>query len=1133
MLWRDFSKGLWLDFPIELRSNNENRGNGAAVAFGAALSPPRIQDHELLRCVGRGSYGEVWLARNLTGGWLAIKVIHQQAGEQAKAFEREFRGLQNYEPISHGHESLMSILHAGRNDAEGFFYYVMELADDARQCSASSCHTEHLRDETEDEQVQDKAVGTSQPRQDQFESQGSTGASLYRNGVFDPSAYEPRTLKLELQRRDRLSFMECVELGLALTTALDTLHARGLVHRDVKPANIIYVNGRPKLADIGLVAVSDATVSFVGTAGYVAPEGPRTPQADLYSLGKVLYEASTGKDRQEFPDPRTDFESGESAALWAELNEVMLKACKSLPHERYHSALAMRDDLLLLQMGHSLRRLRVTQQRLKYSLALGAAAVILGIAVSAVQRSWMIAAKERLVLVEAQGREQRRQMLMQENVVGRQEAPDAGWSAKAWSNLIEAAAIRTDDLLRDQAATCLAGMDAHLVHSLDDFSASSVAFDLTSENLAVGGMTAGVRLLSVKSGEWRIAGIDRPGRVAFHPDGMAGQFVAQDHGSFLLWGADGQRSIREFKLSGLAPPGSWQSWVAVPTAIAPDFSSVAGAACFTDGDGKFAAWDVASGHLLLEGVGKVYSLAFSPDGSLLAAGDDDGRITIWSVLSRSLVTVLHDDRLSIRSLAFARDRSSSPGAPHQGTNWVLAAGDEGGTIALWDVAARSVRAHLRGSSFHVYALGFSGDGTLLASAGRGEARLWDVAAEKLVLRIPGSDAHTGIAFSTDGKMLALCNQTGFRHGRASVYALESGRGVRALRGLGGLYGQVKFSPDGRLIAALAHNWRVGIWETLTGQLQHVLTVPKGDITAAAWLGFNSDGSQFAFGHKSAGSLWNVSSGIEACSWRREDMSGCWSVWDGRTPRAFQTLASSEGDSVYGFDSDSNLVHVVLEGERKAASVGNGGNIRAHWTIRRVGEIECKSVTGNFEWPFVANLSAQLADNARYLIVDGVRKDNEGIRRTVVAFDLNTGEERWNVSQGTEDVGLSVFAAQLDSTLTTVDYGIQHSPLQRAHVATGLLSGVFEPAPQVEGPMRRYATATSPDRVFQLIPDHFALFQAGISAPLVRFATGPRDDAVADVSADASLLAWGTSASTVAVCDLEEVRRRLNTLGVGW
>ena len=56
-------------------------------------------------------------------------------------------------------------------------------------------------------------------------------------------------------------------------------------------SNIIFVSGQPKLADIGLVTGIDEAKSFVGTAGYIPPEGPGRPEADIYSLGKVLYEA--------------------------------------------------------------------------------------------------------------------------------------------------------------------------------------------------------------------------------------------------------------------------------------------------------------------------------------------------------------------------------------------------------------------------------------------------------------------------------------------------------------------------------------------------------------------------------------------------------------------------------------------------------------------------------------------------------------------------------------------------------------------------------------------------------------------------------------------------------------------------
>jgi serine/threonine protein kinase len=112
-------------------------------------------------------------------------------------------------------------------------------------------------------------------------------------------------LRTLLKERSRLPVGQCLEIAAVLAEALEHLHAHGLVHRDIKPSNIIFVNGRPKLADIGLVARADATLSFVGTEGYVPPEGPGKPPADIFSLGKVLYEMASGKDRNQFPEPPT------------------------------------------------------------------------------------------------------------------------------------------------------------------------------------------------------------------------------------------------------------------------------------------------------------------------------------------------------------------------------------------------------------------------------------------------------------------------------------------------------------------------------------------------------------------------------------------------------------------------------------------------------------------------------------------------------------------------------------------------------------------------------------------------------------------------------------------------------------
>ena len=80
------------------------------------IAVPVIPDHELLRRIGEGSYGEVWLARNVLGDYRAVKVVYRRTFESARPFDREFEGIKQFEPISRSHESQVQILHVGRAD---------------------------------------------------------------------------------------------------------------------------------------------------------------------------------------------------------------------------------------------------------------------------------------------------------------------------------------------------------------------------------------------------------------------------------------------------------------------------------------------------------------------------------------------------------------------------------------------------------------------------------------------------------------------------------------------------------------------------------------------------------------------------------------------------------------------------------------------------------------------------------------------------------------------------------------------------------------------------------------------------------------------------------------------------------
>src|SRR5690349_9881839 len=97
---------------------------------------PTIPDFELLKQIGRGAYGEVWLARSVTGLYRAVKIVYRDRFEESRPFEREFAGIKRFEPISRSQENLVDVLHVGRKDDLGFFYYVMELADAVESAEA-------------------------------------------------------------------------------------------------------------------------------------------------------------------------------------------------------------------------------------------------------------------------------------------------------------------------------------------------------------------------------------------------------------------------------------------------------------------------------------------------------------------------------------------------------------------------------------------------------------------------------------------------------------------------------------------------------------------------------------------------------------------------------------------------------------------------------------------------------------------------------------------------------------------------------------------------------------------------------------------------------------------------------------
>ena len=262
------------------------------MSLGPLIEAPELpEDLRLRGRNGQGAAGSCYLVTDITDQALALKIVSE------KWEERELESIRVFRKIP-SHPALAQIFSSGKLP-DGRFYYTMELADNA----------------------------------------GSEGN------------YQADTLAYRIKNRI-LPLPEILRILSATASGAEHLHRHGLFHGDIKPENIIFVNGSPKLADFGTLSGGRS-----GTAGFVPEDPVSGVDRDCYALGMTLYCAWSGRDASDFPDPPETYDPDE----WKRVRKIYLRACSPAARRRFDSASAL---IVALEAAASPRRLSPGKIRL-------------------------------------------------------------------------------------------------------------------------------------------------------------------------------------------------------------------------------------------------------------------------------------------------------------------------------------------------------------------------------------------------------------------------------------------------------------------------------------------------------------------------------------------------------------------------------------------------------------------------------------------------------------------------------------------------------------------------------------------------------------------------------------------------
>ena len=797
------------------------------------------------------------------------------------------------------------------------------------------------------------------------------------------------------------------------------------------------------------------------------------------------------------------------------------RPCTRTPSHRYPTAQALADDL-----NHWLKREPVSARPAAIPRRLWlwsrrspgwAAAVALAL-MGCLSLSIFAEVRREHALEREQAKERQLQLLAIQRL--RMGQHGNGWSNEVWDFVRDVGRVRRDTSLQAQASASLAGIDARTIKSFDG-STSALAFDPRGGRLLIGGLDGRLRIWD---GADQTSTLDSTGLgvFAFRDDGTALQLVVtRDQRNMELRDVVHGKALRSFP-----SPIEGDSAIVV-CAITPNASHVAAVAQrrierprngsdVLDESGILSVWEATSGRLLRTvPVTRPTDIAISPDARLLAAGDEDGHIVVWPLPQGDPIATFQASRNRINCLLFGPDPLRREEPRNGVKEWLLASGDSGGIVTIWDLRARIPRSVSRGGQFEVFALAFRPDGMTLAAAGRGTVKLWDVSTGLHLLDVGAQNYNyvLSLAFSPDGGKLAVGTWAAFGSpGLVDVWELENDRGLQTLRGLLVRSEKMILSPEARHVAALSQDWQVGVWDRTKGQLLTVLDVPRGVFADNAALAFDKNGRRLAYSAGQDAVLWDTESWGVIRSWR--------------LPKGFNDNLAF---------LDEQLLSSRVETDDDQIPPYGGTDSGKHPCICRIRDLLAKKplepIREIRDFPWHVWYSA-ISPEGRYLVVEGKGGPAAKPERICKLFESATGREI-----GSIPVGLRLSHDQawfrFDPTGTVL-----------AHMVDGGATYQLLSIPTLRylGDVAYGAESLSPGgtRWFELLPGagpqdqpSWCLHDRGRDEPLLHIAVEKARGGNASFSRDGRYVVWGQDHGTITICDLVQVQRRLAEVGMGW